>query len=103
MGREMGGRFKREGIYVYLWLIHAEVWQKTAKFCKAIILQLKNELIKKHFILFSLPFCIEEYQRKGEIETKQGPVGPSWVQKPLGSCLSCFLFVEKGFGLRSPP
>ena len=22
MGREMGGRFKREGIYVYLWLIH---------------------------------------------------------------------------------
>ena len=23
-------------------LIHVEVWQKTAKFCKAIILQLKN-------------------------------------------------------------
>ena len=39
MGREMGGRFKREGIYVYLWLIHVEVWQKTTKFCKAIILQ----------------------------------------------------------------
>ena len=38
-GREMGGRFKKEGIYVYLWLIHVEVWQETAKFCKAIILQ----------------------------------------------------------------
>ena len=25
MGREMGGRFKREGMYVYLWLIHVEV------------------------------------------------------------------------------
>ena len=25
MGREMGGRFKREGTYVYLWLIHVEV------------------------------------------------------------------------------
>ena len=24
-GREMGGCFKREGIYVYLWLIHVEV------------------------------------------------------------------------------
>ena len=24
-GREMGGRFKREGIYVDLWLIHIEV------------------------------------------------------------------------------
>ena len=25
MGREMGGSFKRQGIYVYLWLIHVEV------------------------------------------------------------------------------
>ena len=25
MGWEVGERFKREGIYVYLWLIHAEV------------------------------------------------------------------------------
>ena len=25
MGWEMGGRFKREGIYVYLWMIHVEV------------------------------------------------------------------------------
>ena len=29
----------REGIYIYLWLIHVEVCQKTTKFCKAIILQ----------------------------------------------------------------
>ena len=25
MGREMAGRFRREGLYVYLWLIHVEV------------------------------------------------------------------------------
>ena len=25
VGREMGGRFRREGIYVYLWLIHVDV------------------------------------------------------------------------------
>ena len=25
MEREMGGRFRRKGIYVYLWLIHVEV------------------------------------------------------------------------------
>ena len=36
--REMGRRFKREGIYVYLRLIHTEVRQKT-KFGKAIMLQ----------------------------------------------------------------
>ena len=48
MGKELGGRFKREGTYVYLWLIHVDVWQKPTKFCKAVILQLKkNELRKK--------------------------------------------------------
>ena len=36
----MGGSFKY--IHVYLWLIHVEVWQKSTKFCKAIILQLKK-------------------------------------------------------------
>ena len=25
MRREMGGRFKREGLYVYLWLIHVDI------------------------------------------------------------------------------
>ena len=44
----MAGWFKKEGTYVYLWLIHVEVWQKATKFCKAIILQLNiNELVKK--------------------------------------------------------
>ena len=46
-GREMGGRFKTEGIDVYLWLIRGEVSQKTVKFCKAIILQYKKKLKKK--------------------------------------------------------
>ena len=36
-----GMRFKTEGTYVYLWLIHVDVWQKPAQYCKAIILQLK--------------------------------------------------------------
>ena len=47
MGREAGGRFKREETYVNLWLIHVDVLQKPTKFCKAIILQLKNKLIFK--------------------------------------------------------
>ena len=41
MGWEVGEKFKREGIYVYLWLIHVDVWQKPTQHCKAIILQLK--------------------------------------------------------------
>ena len=35
------GRFKREGTYVYLRLIHVVVWAKPTQYCKAIILQLK--------------------------------------------------------------
>ena len=29
MGWEVGGRFKREGTYVDLWLICVDVWQKS--------------------------------------------------------------------------
>ena len=38
---EVGENFKREGTYVYLQLIHVDVWQKPTQYCKAIILQLK--------------------------------------------------------------
>ena len=31
-------------MYVHLWLIHVDVWQKPTQFCKAIILQLKNKI-----------------------------------------------------------
>ena len=41
---EAGGRFKREGTYVYLWLMHVDVWQKPTQYYKAITLQLKTNL-----------------------------------------------------------
>ena len=39
-------RFKREGIHVYLCLIHVAVRQKPTQHCKAIILQLKINFLK---------------------------------------------------------
>ena len=39
--------FKREGTYVYLLLIHVDVWQKPTQYCKAVILQLKIDLFFK--------------------------------------------------------
>ena len=36
------------GTYVYLWLIHIDVWQKPTLHCKAIILQLKIKEKKKY-------------------------------------------------------
>ena len=46
-GRETGGRFKREGTYVHLWLIRVGVWQKSSQYCKVIVLQLKINKSKK--------------------------------------------------------
>ena len=43
----VGGGFRREGTYVYPWLLHAEVWQKSIQYCKAVILQLKINKFKK--------------------------------------------------------
>ena len=37
--REAGRRFKRKGMYVHLWLIHADARQKATQYCKAINLQ----------------------------------------------------------------
>ena len=42
-----GGRFRREGTYVDLWVIYVGVWQKPTQYCKAIVLQLKINLKKK--------------------------------------------------------
>ena len=46
MGWEVQGRFKREGTYVYPWLIHVDAWQEATQYCKAIILQLN---VNKNF------------------------------------------------------
>ena len=43
----VGGRFKSEWTYVYLWLIHVDTGQKPTQHGKAIILQLKIAKLKK--------------------------------------------------------
>ena len=48
VGSEVGRTFKRKGTYVYLWLTHADVWQKPTQYCKAIILQLKKNTFFKN-------------------------------------------------------
>ena len=41
-GKRWEGDSRGQGL-VQLWLIHVDIWQKTTKFCKAIILNLKNK------------------------------------------------------------
>ena len=40
-GVENGREVQEERTYVYLWQIHAAVWQKSTQYCKAITFQLK--------------------------------------------------------------
>ena len=37
MGWEVEGKFMREATYVYLWLIHVDIWQKATQYYKAIV------------------------------------------------------------------
>ena len=46
----MRRQFKREGTYVYPWLIHFAIRQKSTQYCKAIILQLKINVLKIIFL-----------------------------------------------------
>ena len=47
MGREVVGRFKREGTNVYLWLIYVAVWQKLTQICYPPIKKKRKEGIIK--------------------------------------------------------
>ena len=44
--KRITAKARREGTFVYLWLIHFDVWQKPTQCCKAIILQLKINSFK---------------------------------------------------------
>ena len=45
MVREVGGRFKREGTYVYLMPIHVDVWQKPSQYCNDPLIKKKNVVV----------------------------------------------------------
>ena len=53
---------------MYLWLIHVDVWQKATQHCKAIILQLKTNKLKKllyiyfeHWVYKCVCVCVSIY------------------------------------------
>ena len=60
---EMGGGFRRQGTYVYLWLIHVDVWQRLAQYCRAVVLLKKKK--KKTYTL----------KKKRRYTVTSGPVG----------------------------
>ena len=64
-------------IYIFLWLIHVDVWSKPTQFCKVIILQLKINLKKKKICLlhkvslFHFEFLMTSYDRERHFANTQ--------------------------------
>ena len=58
MAWEVRERFKTDGTYVYLWLIHVDVWQKPTQYCKAIIFHLKIHKSKTKHKKWAIHFCL---------------------------------------------
>ena len=84
-GVEVGGRLKREGTYVYLWLIHVDVWQKPTQHSKAIILKLKIYIFFKSLQITNA----EEGMERRE---------PSYT---VGGNVSCYSHYGKQYGSSS--
>ena len=49
---EVGGAFRREGVCVYLWLIHVDVWEKPTQYSKAFVVIVQS---LSHVRLFVTP------------------------------------------------
>ena len=49
---------ERERTWVNPWMILVDVGQKTMKFCKAIILQLKNKVQKKNHLAYGVSVSV---------------------------------------------
>ena len=63
MERETGGRFKREGIYAYLWLTDVEVRQKTKKNLKSNYPSTKKvnkKIIKQNVVYSSIRILVNK-------------------------------------------
>ena len=52
---EVGGRFKREAIYTYVWLICVDVWQKSTQQSNNPPIKNKIKFLKQHRSLDPAP------------------------------------------------
>ena len=55
MGWEVGGRVKKKGTYVYLWLIHVDIWQKPTQYFNH--LSIKNNFFSKKHVIERIIFA----------------------------------------------
>ena len=78
MGQKVGGRLRREGAYVHLWLIHLGVWQKPTQSLQSNYPSIKNKQISlKDTMFFIIDFAshykmVRIHPRKFRKHKKEG-------------------------------
>ena len=77
MGWEVGGKFKREGTYIYLWLIHVDVWQKPTQYCN--YPPIKNK--RKNTWSVNLKY---DLSKSGECDTRSSSGRNKWFSGAPG-------------------
>ena len=84
---------RRKGTYVYLWLNHVDIWQKQTQHCKAIILQLKINKLKKKVLVKKMTL-----NWNGELVTGVYQ-GGGWVHTGKEKCFNhryCLKLLDQG-------
>ena len=71
-GRWEGGSRKGRGTCVYLWLTHVDVWLRPPKYCKAIILLLQINKLKKKSDLSKKPHFYQDGKLSVSVLTLTG-------------------------------
>ena len=88
-GWEVGRRIKREGTYVYLWLIHVDIWQRPTQYCKVIFLQLKISVWRKktflNFYIWKDVFLLPLITLIGSVHPLNNNEGFPYVCHPCNS------------------
>ena len=75
---EVGGRFRREGTYVYLWLIRVDEWQKPRLVWVLGIFCVSMQILKCFvLVLWRMPLVIERFRIMKVTK---------WVQRRVPSC-----------------
>ena len=96
----VGGRFKREGTYIYQWLRHVGIWQKPEQYCN--YPPIKNNFFKNEMSTFLKLSCLSYFPYVYYSDSSRKQLGESLsevqVIKYLIS-LSLYYFEKKGFDL----
>ena len=81
----MGGQYKGEGTYGYLWLIHVDIWQNPSQYCNYPPIKKKIFFLRNRAGGCMLPQSRGEVPQRGESYSEEAVVDVPGVYSALSS------------------